>query len=118
VAGGGRLHVGNVDIRRDLTDVRDVCRAYALLLDLDVPAGVYNVASGKAVILRDVLGALLALAQVDIEVVTDAELVRPVDVPVLVGDASRLEQATGWRPTVSLNRSLADALDHARMLVR
>jgi GDP-4-dehydro-6-deoxy-D-mannose reductase len=117
-AGGGTLRVGNLDVRRDLTDVRDVCRAYVLLLDPGVPAGVYNVASGEAVILRDVLEALLALAEVDIEVVTDPELVRPVDVPMLAGDPSRLAQATGWRPTISLNRSLADTLDHARALVR
>lgn len=118
VTGGGTLRVGNLDVRRDLTDVRDVCRAYTLLLDPSVPAGVYNVASGTAVALRDVLGALLALAQVDVEVVTDPELVRPVDMPVLVGDSSRLEQATGWRPTVSLDRSLADALESARTEVR
>jgi GDP-4-dehydro-6-deoxy-D-mannose reductase len=116
--GGGTLRVGNLDVRRDLTDVRDVCNAYRLLLDPDVPAGVYNVASGTAVCLRDVLDVLLALAEVEVEVAIDPDLVRPVDAPSLVGDPSRLEQATGWRPTIPLDRSLADALEHARTLVK
>jgi GDP-4-dehydro-6-deoxy-D-mannose reductase len=117
-AGGGTLRVGNLDVRRDLTDVRDVCDAYRLLLDPDVPAGVYNVASGTAVCLRDVLDVLLALAEVEVEVVIDPDLVRPVDVPLLVGDPSRLKQATGWRPATPLEQSLADALENARTLVK
>lgn len=116
--GGGTLAVGNLDVRRDLTDVRDVARAYALLLDPSVPAGTYNVASGTPVALRGVLDALLAMAETEIEVVTDPGLLRPVDVPVLAGSAARLERATGWRPQIPLNQSLEDALNAARTLVK
>jgi GDP-4-dehydro-6-deoxy-D-mannose reductase len=116
--GGGVLRVGNLDVRRDFTDVRDVVRAYAALLDLGVPAGVYNVCSGTAVGLREVLASLLELAEVEVEVVTDEQLVRPADVPVLAGDPRRLEDATGWTPEIPLSQSLEDALREARTVVK
>jgi GDP-4-dehydro-6-deoxy-D-mannose reductase len=116
--GGGVLPVGTLDVQRDFTDVRDVARAYVLMLDPKVPAGTYNVASGAAVSLRDVLDMLLELAHAEIEVVTEPELVRPVDVPILVGDPTRLREATGWQPAITLDRSLGDALDVARTLVK
>lgn len=111
--GGGVLRVGDLDVERDLTDVRDVCRAYRLLLDPAVPAGTYNVASGRAVALRRVVGTLVELTGVPVTIERDEARMRPVDTPVLVGDASKLHAATGWRPEIPLERSLEDALEAA-----
>ena len=113
-AGGGTLEVGDLGVQRDLTDVRDVVRAYRLLLDPRVPAGTYNVASGEARPLADVVEILVGLAQCDVEVRQNPARVRAVDVRVLAGDASRLRDATGWRPEIPLEQTLADALEHAR----
>jgi GDP-4-dehydro-6-deoxy-D-mannose reductase len=111
--GGGVLHVGNLDVERDLTDVRDVCRAYRLLLDPDVPGEIYNVASGEAVTLRHVVELLVAEADVPVTIEPVQDRLRPVEAPALVGDASKLRRATGWRPSISLKQSLKDALEAA-----
>jgi GDP-4-dehydro-6-deoxy-D-mannose reductase len=115
--GGGVLKVGDLSARRDISDVRDVCRAYRLLLEPKVPARTYNVASGKAVSMEEVLELLLTLARCPIEVEQDPARQRPVDVPVVCGDASRLRNATGWEPQIPLEQTLADALDYARNAV-
>src|SRR6266542_3479810 len=112
--GGGTLRVGDLDVERDLTDVRDVCRAYRLLLDPAVPLETYNVASGTAVRLAEVVDLLLGLARCPIEVERDPARTRPVDIPVQRGDPSRLAEATGWRPAIPLEQTLRDALDYAR----
>jgi GDP-4-dehydro-6-deoxy-D-mannose reductase len=111
--GGGVLRVGSLDVERDLTDVRDVCRAYRLLLDPATPAGTYNVATGRPVPLRLVVEGLIELAGVHIAVEQDEARLRPVEVPVLAGDPSKLREATGWRPEIPLERSLEDALEAA-----
>jgi GDP-4-dehydro-6-deoxy-D-mannose reductase len=114
LAGGGALRVGNLEVERDITDVRDVCRAYRLLLEPTVEAGVYNVASGKAVPLARVVELLVEMARCPVTVEPDPDRLRPADIPVLVGDASRLERATGWRPQIPLEQTLADTLQAAR----
>jgi GDP-4-dehydro-6-deoxy-D-mannose reductase len=116
-AGGGTVLVGDLTARRDVTDVRDVCRAYALLLDSSVPAGIYNVASGRAVEMHDVLEILVGLAACPIELEADPTRVRPVEIPVLCGDPSRLAAATGWEPRIPLEQTLADTLEAARRQV-
>jgi GDP-4-dehydro-6-deoxy-D-mannose reductase len=118
LAGGGALRVGNLDVERDITDVRDVCRAYQMLLDPSVEGGIYNVASGRSVRLHEVLELLVRLAGCPVTVEHDPERLRPVDIPVLSGDASRLERATGWRPQITLEQTLADTLEEARRAVR
>jgi len=115
--GGGELLVGDLTPERDITDVRDVCRAYALLLEASVPAGTYNVASGQKVRLADVVSLLAQLATCPVEVVPDPARLRPVDLPVIWGDASKLAAATGWQPEIPLRQTLADALDYAREVV-
>ena len=112
--GGGVLEVGDLTVRRDLTDVRDVARAYRLLLDPAVPAGTYNVSTGRPVELATVVETLAGLARVPVEVRENPALMRRVDVPVLAGDPARIEAATGWRPELPLARTLADALEAAR----
>jgi GDP-4-dehydro-6-deoxy-D-mannose reductase len=117
LAGGGALRVGNLDVERDITDVRDVCRAYRLLLEPSVPADVYNVATGKPVPMSRVVDLLVAMVDCPVTVEPDAERLRPADIPVLSGDASRLERATGWRPEIPLEQTLADTLEAARQAV-
>ncbi len=117
-AGGGVLQVGDLEVRRDFTDVRDVCRAYRLLLDRTVPAGTYNVSSGVAVRLAEVVDVLLSLARCPITVELDPERRRTADIPVQQGDAARLARATGWRPELPLERTLAETLDYARVAVQ
>lgn len=108
------IAVGNLSARRDVTDVRDVVRAYRLLVERGQPGDVYNVCSGTAVSIGELAARLLDLAGAGLELVTDPELVRPVDVPVVCGDPSRVNRATGWSPCIELDRTLADVLEQWR----
>ncbi|HXW32795.1 MAG TPA: GDP-mannose 4,6-dehydratase [Acidimicrobiales bacterium] len=105
------LPVGNLSARRDLTDVRDVVRAYRLLAERGDPVEVYNVCSGRAWSIAEVADRLLAIAGAELELVEDPDLVRPVDVPLLVGDPGRIRVAVGWVPKIEIDRTLADVLD-------
>ena len=108
------LAVGNLTARRDFTDVRDVVRAYRLLVELARPGQAYNVCSGEDVSIEGVLRRLLDLAGARLEPEPDPRLMRPVDVPVLRGDPARLRAATGWAPEVPLDGTLRAVLDEAR----
>ncbi len=112
--GDTTLAVGNLTPRRDFTDVRDIVRAYRLAAVDGEPGAVYNVCSGVDRSIEELARGLLAAAGVELELVTDPELVRPVDVPVVRGDASRLRSDTGWEPEIPFARSLADIIDDAR----
>jgi GDP-4-dehydro-6-deoxy-D-mannose reductase len=114
--GGGTLLVGDLSAERDVLDVRDVCRVYRLLLDRSVPAGTYNVASGEPVAMARVLELLVGLARVPVSVQRDESRMRPIEIPRLAGDPSRLRAATGWRPEIPLEQTLADTLAAARAL--
>jgi GDP-4-dehydro-6-deoxy-D-mannose reductase len=111
--GGGALLVGDLTVERDLTDVRDVCRAYRLLLDSGTPAGTYNVCSGRAVPLGRVVELLVELADVKVQVKQDQARLRAAEVPVASGDPSKLKAATGWESEIPLEKTLADALEAA-----
>jgi len=108
------IRVGSLDTRRDLTDVRDTVRAYALLMDRGEPGTIYNVASGVARPMRDVLTALVARSRVPVGIAMDPTLLRPNDIPVLVGDSTRLRAATGWSPRFGFDRTLDDLLEYWR----
>lgn len=110
-SGADHLSVGNLAARRDLTDVRDVVRAYRLLLTDGRPGEVYNVCRGQSVLIEDVARRLLVLAGVDLPLVVDPDRMRPVDVPDLRGDPSRLRETTGWTPVIEFDRTLQDVLD-------
>jgi len=112
--GAAAIPVGNLSARRDFTDVRDVVRAYRLLVEAGEPGSVYNVCSGRDVSIQEIADRLCDLAGSTVELETDPSLVRPVEVPVLRGDPTRLQQATGWKPELDLDRTLADVLEHAR----
>jgi GDP-4-dehydro-6-deoxy-D-mannose reductase len=108
------LLVGNLEARRDFLDVRDVVRAYSLVAREDFAGDVFNVASGVARPIQSVLDRLLSLTQVEVAIHEDPARLRPSDIPVLVGDATKLRETTGWQPEISFEQSLADTLDHWR----
>ncbi len=113
-SGATTLTVGTLTTRRDFTDVRDVVVAYRLLVEKGAAGEVYNVASGVDVSIAEIAASLLTLAGADLEFVEDPALIRPVDVPVLRGDAGRLREATGWSPRIPLEATLADVLESFR----
>ena len=104
------LEVGTTTTRRDFTDVRDMVRAYWLLLASARPGTVYNAASGRAVSIEEVIDGFLGFAERPIEVRQVPQRVRPIDIPLLVGDASELRALTGWAPAISFRQSLGDVL--------
>jgi GDP-4-dehydro-6-deoxy-D-mannose reductase len=108
------IEVGNLEAVRDYTDVRDVVRAYRLLLDEGEAGQAYNVCSGRGRRIGEVLEILLAASTAKVEVRVDPARLRPADVPAQVGDPARLCHATGWRPEIPLERSLADLLQDWR----
>lgn len=112
--GSGVVRVGNLGASRDFTDVRDVVGAYRLLATKGVAGEAYNVCSGQAITIADLAGKMAGLLSYDVELVADPELFRPVEVPVLIGDASKLRSATGWEPIAELTRTLSDVLDYWR----
>jgi GDP-4-dehydro-6-deoxy-D-mannose reductase len=114
----GSIRVGNLDTSRDLTDVRDVVRAYSLLMERGEPGIPYNVASGIARPIRAVLDGLIARARIPITIEPDAERLRPHDNPILIGDATRLRDATGWKPAIDFERMLTDLFEYWRAEVR
>ena len=108
------IRVGNLDAQRDFTDVRDMVRAYWLAVTKATPGEVYNLASGKAVTIRELLDRLLALSDTEVDVQVDPERLRPSDVEILLGDFSKFRSDTGWEPTIPLDQTLKDTLDYWR----
>jgi GDP-4-dehydro-6-deoxy-D-mannose reductase len=104
------IEVGNLDAVRDFSDVRDVVRAYLMLLEKGEPGQAYNVCSGRGLSIREILDLLLASSSARVEVRLDRERLRPADVPAQVGDPSRLRAATGWQPRFTLAETLRDLL--------
>ena len=104
------LKVGNLTARRDLTDVRDVVRAYVALMAGGTPGQVYNVCGGVAYAVRDVLDGLIAISGVQVDVEIAPELLRPVDQPLLLGTRDRIAAAVGWSPVIPLTETLRDLL--------
>jgi GDP-4-dehydro-6-deoxy-D-mannose reductase len=109
-----RVEVGNLDIVRDFTDVRDVVRGYRLLALKGAPGEIYNLGSGRGTRLADALDFLRSKASTPVEVFVDPARVRPVDQPLLVADASKLRAATGWEPAFTIEQTLVDMLDYWR----
>jgi GDP-4-dehydro-6-deoxy-D-mannose reductase len=104
------LVTGNLDARRDLTDVRDVVRAYRSILLSGAPGEVYNVCRGESVPIREVAERLLALAGRELPIVVDPARLRPSEIPDMRGDPGRLRAATGWAPEIPLDDTLRDVL--------
>ena len=113
-SGNTTVPVGNLSARRDFTDVRDVVRAYRLLITEGTPGEAYNVCSGQDVAVSEIADTLLGLANTPMTLEEDQRLFRPVDVPVVRGDSAKLRAATGWTPEIALTDTLADLLANAR----
>jgi len=109
------MFVGNLEAERDFTDVRDVVRAYTLMLMRGEPGEAYNVCSGQAHSVQYLLDTLLSYSTVPIEVRQDPARMRPSDVPCRVGDASKLRAHTGWTPQIPFEQSLLDTLNDWRI---
>ena len=97
--------------------MRDVVRAYRLLVLDGQPGEAYNICSGAAVAVQQLVDAFIELATVDVRLTSDPDLQRPVDIPVLLGDASKIRAATGWTPEIPLATTLADLMATARARV-
>ncbi len=108
------MSVGNLDARRDLTDVRDTVRAYRLLLERGTASRAYNVCSGRAIAIRELLDLMLARARVPIGIKPDPARYRPNDLPLLLGDPGRIRGELGWRAEIPLERTVDDLLAYWR----
>ena len=115
--GGTEVPVGNLSARRDFTDVRDVVRAYRLLAERGEPGEAYNVCSGDAASDQDLADQMLAMARHPMTLRRDPDLERPVDIPVLWGDNSKLAATTGWSPEIPMRQTLEDLLNDMRARV-
>jgi GDP-4-dehydro-6-deoxy-D-mannose reductase len=112
------IRVGNIDAIRDFTDVRDMVRAYWLAVTKAKPGEVYNIATGNGIAIREMLERLIALANVEVKIETDPERLRPSDVEILIGDASKFKADTGWEPRIPFDQTLRDLLDYWRHTLR
>lgn len=108
------IHVGNLSAARDFSDVRDVVRAYGLLLQKGKSGETYNVGSGHAITIEEILRKILLHSKVTIQVEVDKEKLRPVDVPIIEADISKLQACTGWKPEITLDQTIADVLAYWR----
>ena len=116
--GPPEVRVGNLEARRDFTDVRDMVRAYILAMRCCRPGEVYNVGSGVSVRIGDLLERLCAQSRVPVRVVPDPARLRPLDVPEIYADAGKFRAATGWEPRIPLEQSLAEVLEFWRAKLR
>ena len=105
------MRVGNLSPQRDFTDVRDVAAAYLRLAEAGRPGEAYLICSGRPVSVQHLLDTLIELAGVAVDVQTDAARLNPSDTPCLYGSNAKIAADTGWRPSISLRQSLADALE-------
>ena len=105
------INVGNLNAKRDFTDVRDTVRGYWLATEKGEPGEVYNIASNRTITIKELLDSLLALSDKEIDVQKDPDRMRPSDVEILWGDAGKLEAATGWKPEIPFNKTLEDTLN-------
>lgn len=110
------MYVGNLSAKRDFTDVRDVVRAYGLLVQKGEKGQTYNVGTGNALAISEILERILALSTVSIEVKTDPARLRPVDVPIIEPDVTKIYKATGWKPEISIDTTLKETLEYWRSL--
>jgi GDP-4-dehydro-6-deoxy-D-mannose reductase len=109
------LLVGNLEAVRDFSDVRDIVRGYGMLMEHGRAGEVYNIGSGQGYAIREQLNELLSMTEEKITVSQDPNRMRPSDVPVLIGDISRIKEHVGWEPEISMDKTLRDVLDYWRL---
>lgn len=108
------MYVGNLSAKRDFTDVRDVVKAYGLLVKMGKKGETYNVGTGHALAIQEILDRIISMADCDIEVKVDESRLRPVDVPIIEPDIKKINECTGWKPQIDLNTTLKETLDYWR----
>jgi GDP-4-dehydro-6-deoxy-D-mannose reductase len=113
----GVMKVGNLEAKRDFTDVRDMVKAYSLAMSKGLAGQAYNVGSGYSYKISDILEKLLSLSKVKIEVEVDKSLFRPIDNPELLCDAAKFKKLTGWEPEIGIDVTLKDTLDYWRNII-
>ena len=111
------LPTGNLNTKRDFTDVRDTVKAYTLLIEKGIDGEVYNVCSGISFKISEILNMLLSYSKSDIKIESDKSLLRPIDNPDLVCNYSKLSDLTGWKPTIKIEQTLKDTLDYWRNII-
>lgn len=111
------MMVGNLAAKRDFTDVRDVVKAYVSLIQLGEPGETYNVGSGKAREIRSILELIVSQSDREIRIEVDPNKIRPVDVPIIEADITKLNRLTGWRPRIPLEQTVRETLDYWRACV-
>ncbi len=118
LSGETEIPIGNLSARRDFTDVRDVARAYRLLMTQADPGDVYTVCSGTDIAIQELADTLVGMATRPMTLVTDPDRYRPVDIPVLRGSNAKIHAATGWSPSYPIAETLGDLLDECRRRAR
>lgn len=111
------IYVGNLDSRRDFTDVRDVVRAYTALIEVGVSGETYNVGSGNALCIRDILQTIITMSAVKIDVQIDPNKLRPIDVMTIEADTHKIHELTGWKPMISISQTIEETLNYWRAQV-
>lgn len=113
-----KLILGNLNSKRDFSDIRDAVRAYCMVLEQARAGEVYNVCSGTAVALADIVEMFRALSNTKVEIVQDPSRVRSDEIPEICGDATKIHADTGWKPEISLEQTIKDLLDYWRLKCR
>ncbi|MDE5946489.1 MAG: GDP-mannose 4,6-dehydratase [Oscillospiraceae bacterium] len=108
------IFVGNLDARRDFTDVRDVVRAYMMLGEYGKTGELYNVGSGNSIAIKDILDIVVSHSTVDIRITVDKNKLRPSDIPVIEADISKIKSHTGWTPEIPIEMTIKSTLDYWR----
>lgn len=111
------MKVGNLTTKRDFTDVRDIARAYLMLIEKGTPGEVYNIGFGKSRSIREMLDLLLSYSSAKISLVDDKSKYRPGDIAEMICDYTKLNKVTGWRPEIEIEQTLRDTLDYWRKIV-
>ena len=112
------ISTGNLSAARDFTDVRDVVRAYGLLLQQGQAGLTYNIGSGRAIKIEEILQMILALSEKEIRHEIDPARLRPVDLPIIEADTTRIREATGWEPRIPISETIKETLDYWRIRLR
>ena len=112
------IRVGNLAAKRDFLDVRDVVRAYAMIIEKGAPGETYNVGRGEATSIEEILQMILAESRAEITVEKDPEKFRPVDIPLFEADATKLKETTGWEPQIPLQQTIKETVAYWRDLRR
>lgn len=111
------IKVGNLNTKRDFSDVRDVVRAYVLLLELGKSGETYNVGSGIAVPIQSILNMILEFTEVNVEIEIDSKKIRPIDIPIIEADITKLVETTGWKQEITLERTIKETLEYWRNII-